>query len=180
MTYTQLLDFLDHKMRMNQIYQPLLVKLLVDAGGAASFRHLAQEFARNDEGQVSYYERRIKEMPFRVLESHKVVSRAGEMVALTIPRLTMEQRAVIKRVCEKHIQRFVEERGATVFFLGAVPVPDSLRYQLLKESGGRCALCGATKKERPLDIDHIIPKARWKAPMGDPNARSNLQVLCSK
>jgi len=27
----------------------------------------------------------------------------------------------------------------------------------LKEAKGRCSLCGATKDERPLDVDHIIP-----------------------
>lgn len=42
-------------------------------------------------------------------------------------------------------------------------------------SGRRCALCGATSRERPLDIDHIIPRSR-----GGDSTISNLQVLCSK
>lgn len=40
------------------------------------------------------------------------------------------------------------------------PIPDLLRYRVLKETGGRCSLCGATKDERPLDIDHIIPRSQ--------------------
>ncbi len=59
--------------------------------------------------------------------------------------------------------------------LDTEPIPDSLRYRVLKESGGRCALCGATKKERPLDVDHILPKSK-----GGKNEYENLQVLCSK
>jgi diadenosine tetraphosphate (Ap4A) HIT family hydrolase len=55
------------------------------------------------------------------------------------------------------------------------PIPDSIRYQVLVESGGRCALCGATKNERPLDVDHIKPRSR-----GGLTVRENLQVLCSK
>jgi predicted house-cleaning noncanonical NTP pyrophosphatase (MazG superfamily) len=57
----------------------------------------------------------------------------------------------------------------------ADPVPDNLRYQVLAESGGRCALCGATKHDRPLDVDHIVPLSR-----GEASTRDNLQVLCSK
>lgn len=46
---------------------------------------------------------------------------------------------------------------------------------MLKEAKGRCSLCGATKDERPLDVDHIIPKSR-----GGKTEYPNLQVLCSK
>jgi len=55
------------------------------------------------------------------------------------------------------------------------PVPDSLYYRILKESGGRCALCGATKKERPLHVDHIVPRSKDGKTEYD-----NLQVLCQK
>jgi len=47
--------------------------------------------------------------------------------------------------------------------------------RLLREAKGRCALCGATKNERPLDIDHIIPRSK-----GGKTEYENLQVLCSK
>jgi len=46
---------------------------------------------------------------------------------------------------------------------------------VLKDSGSRCALCGATHKDRPLDVDHIKPKSK-----GGKNGYENLQVLCAK
>lgn len=55
------------------------------------------------------------------------------------------------------------------------PIPDSLRYIVLRDGKGRCALCGATKNERVLDVDHIIPRS-----LGGKTEYSNLQVLCSK
>ena len=80
--------------------------------------------------------------------------------------------------CEKRLQQFIIERGLDLLgyrLLDTDPIPGSLRYRVLKESGGRCELCGATKKERPLDVDHIIPRSK-----GGKNVRENLQVLCSK
>jgi hypothetical protein len=63
MTYEQLVDFLERKMSMSHVYQPLLVRALVDAGGVATVRQLAQVFLAQDESQLLYYEKRIKEMP---------------------------------------------------------------------------------------------------------------------
>lgn len=38
MTYEELVDFLESKMSMSHVYQPLLVRALVDAGGMATIR----------------------------------------------------------------------------------------------------------------------------------------------
>jgi hypothetical protein len=48
---------------MSHVYQPLLISFLVQSGGAATVRQLAQEFALADEASVLHYEKRIKEMP---------------------------------------------------------------------------------------------------------------------
>lgn len=54
-------------------------------------------------------------------------------------------------------------------------VSDVLRLRVLEESGGRCALCGATKKEYPLHVDHIKPRSK-----GGRTEYANLQVLCAR
>jgi ATP adenylyltransferase len=59
--------------------------------------------------------------------------------------------------------------------LDTEPIPDGIRYQVLMESEGGCALCGANKDDRRLDGDHIKPRSR-----GGLTVRENLQVLCSK
>lgn len=41
MTFEILIEFLETKMSMSHIYQPLLIKTLVDAGGSATIRQLA-------------------------------------------------------------------------------------------------------------------------------------------
>jgi hypothetical protein len=53
MKYEQLIDFLEHKMSMSHVYPPLLVRALLDAGGAATLRQLAQVFLSQDESTRS-------------------------------------------------------------------------------------------------------------------------------
>src|SRR5258708_15786486 len=53
------------------------------------------------------------------------------------------------------------------------PVTDSLRYQVLKRDGGKCLLCGALAKDKPMQVDHIIPRSK-----GGLNSLENLQTLC--
>jgi diadenosine tetraphosphate (Ap4A) HIT family hydrolase len=131
-----------------------------------------------DESQIQYYEKRIKSMPLRVLRNHGVISNDKDLVWLKAKKMTLEQKAQIKMICEKKLQEYVAKRGLSIWdyrLLDSDPVPDSLYYRVLKESDGRCALCGATKKERPLQVDHIKPRSK-----GGKTEYDNLQVLCSK
>lgn len=52
----------------------------------------------------------------------------------------------------------------------------SLRYEVLKEQGARCCLCGRTAKDGVvLHVDHIIPLSKdWSRRLD----KDNLQVLC--
>jgi len=178
MKFNDLIDFLENRMRMSHIYQPLLIKSLVEAGGSATTRQIAHAFLSQDESQLIYYEKRIKEMPLRVLRNHGVVFNDGELVQLSVKKLTFEQKAKIKMICDQKLQEFLYKRGLGTWdyrLLESDPIPDVLRYRVLMESGGRCALCGVTKNDRPLDVDHIIPRSK-----GGKNVYENLQILCSK
>ena len=178
MTFNQLIDFIENRMRMSHIYQPLLIRSLIDAGGSATIRQLAQAFLIQDESQLLYYEKRIKEMPVKVLSRHEVLKRNGELVTLNVNRLTLEQKAQLRGLCEQKLQEYVQQKGLSLWdyrLLETDPVPDDLRYKVLSAADHRCTLCGITAKERPLDVDHIIPRSR-----GGSNDISNLQTLCSK
>jgi ATP adenylyltransferase len=178
MTYQELIDFLEHKMSMSHVYQPLLVRALVDVGGVATVRQLAQVFLVQDESQLLYYEKRIKEMPLKVLKRHEVITSDGQLVSLTAKQLALQQKAHVRMICEQKLQSFVQKRGISIWdyrLLDDEPIPDSLRFLVLKAAAGRCQLCGISAKERPLDVDHIIPRSR-----GGKTELANLQALCSK
>ena len=177
MKFRELIQFVQRDMRMSHIYQPLLIRSLVDAGGSATVRQLAQAFCIQDESELMRYEQTIKKMPVPVLRKHGVIEQEGTLIRLSIKRLSFQQKAEIRRLCEHRMQEFMQKRGLKIwdYRLMDNPVPDSLRYRVLQSSDGRCALCGASKKEQPLDVDHIKPRSK-----GGQTKLENLQVLCAR
>jgi len=164
-------------MRMSHIYQPLLIKTLVESEGISTTRKIALEFLRYDESQIQYYERVVKSMPVKVLLNHDVITKEKNQVSLNTETLSFSQRQKLISLCDSKLNEFLESRGLKLWDYRLIdnPVPDSLRYKVLKKSNFRCDLCGATKYDRPLDVDHIIPRSRKGK-----TEESNLQVLCSK
>jgi ATP adenylyltransferase len=100
------------------------------------------------------------------------------VVSLNPNTLTLVQKAHIRMICEQKFQTFVQKRGIGIWdyrLLDDDPIPDSLRFLVLKAAGGQCQLCGISSKEQPIDVDHIIPRSR-----GGKTELANLQALCSK
>ena len=71
-------------MRMSHIYQPVMIKELLQSGGKASIRNIAAAFLSRDESQLEYYEQITKNMPGKVLGKHGVVEREDNEYRLTI------------------------------------------------------------------------------------------------
>jgi len=164
---------------MSHVYQPLLISFLVESGGAATVRQLAQEFALADEASVLHYEKRIKEMPVPVLAKRGVISKRAELIELQVDKLTYVQSSQIRAACEKRIADFLEKRGIEIWsgLLELDPVPSTVRYDVLKRDR-KCVLCGAAPEVDSavrLHVDHIVPRSK-----GGSNDMSNLQVLCAE
>jgi len=174
MTAEELLEFLETHMRMSHVYQPLLIRALLDAGGKATIRQVAKEFASEDEAQIRYYEDRIKKMPLRVLRKHGVVQASDGVVALNLGALTFEETAELRAACERRIEVFLTKRGLGTWgrSLNVESIGESLRFDILKRDR-YCQLCGATTSDIRLEVDHIVPRTK-----GGTNDPSNLQVLC--
>lgn len=177
MNISKLEDFIENRMRMSHVYQPLLIRSLLDAGGKATIRNIATDFAKEDEALIQDYELRIKRMPLKVLKKHGFIKYENGLVSLSVENLTFDQRARLRALCEKRISQFLSKRGIATWSRGAIniePVGESLRYEILKRDQ-ICQLCGATKRDRMLEVDHIVPRSK-----GGTNEPSNLQVLCSR
>jgi 5-methylcytosine-specific restriction endonuclease McrA len=166
--------FVRNKMRMEHVYQPLLIRTVAEAGGVATVNQIARAFAAADESQVAFYEKRIREMPLRVLKKHGVVTVEKDVVSLNSATLGFLERTELVAACNERMAGFVAERGDGVWvgMMQRDPVPQSTRYTVLKRDG-KCLLCGNGPDDAPLEVDHIVPRSK-----GGSNDISNLQVLC--
>ena len=73
--FSDLLDFIQNRMRMSRIYQPVMLTTLLRNDGAASERQIAQQFAERDEALIEYYSKITRDMPGRVLgRNHGIVT----------------------------------------------------------------------------------------------------------
>ena len=176
LTFSDLREFVQRRMRMSHVYQPLVIRTLLEAGGAATVRQLAVEFQRLNEPQIRRMEQRIRKMPLPVLRKHGVVSVEGELVRLNVDSLTFEERSELEALCNERIGVFLASRGVAVWDFDLIevdPVRESVRYEVLRRANGKCELCGKSKDEEPLEVDHIVPRSK-----GGTNDVNNLQGLC--
>jgi ATP adenylyltransferase len=183
LTVEELIEFIDNTMRMSHIYQPLLIQSLVESGGQATLRELAVKFLREEEAEIKEMMKTIKTMPVHVLSAKNknrkkpIVEEKDGVVRLLAKPADLKERAEILGACARKLHEYVARRGEGIWnhkWLDS-PAGGAMRLRVLEAGGRRCAICGATHKDRLLDVDHIIPRSK-----GGPSTFENLQVLCSK
>ena len=164
-SFEHLRDFIRNRMRMNHIYQPVMIRELLQSGGRTRIRNIAAAFLSRDESQLEYYEQITKDMPGKVLAKHGIVERIGTDYRLSTDpsSLSSEEQDELVRLCDEAISIYLQKRGKTVYdhrraALGYLS--GSLRYEVLKRAGFRCELCGISADERAIEFDHILPRNR--------------------
>ena len=176
--FEDLRTFIRERMRMSHIYQPVMLRVLLENGGRASRSTIAKAFLAQDKSQIEYYETIVRNMPGRVLGNHGIVERVAEDYRLTesFVDLSHDQRLALIDECEARLTEYLEKRGLAPWQhrkRSQGYIPGSLRYDVIRRAKGRCEACGCSVEERALEVDHIVP--RNKGGSDDP---SNLQALC--
>ena len=107
LTVAELVDFIENKMRMSHIYQPLLIQSLVESGGQATLRELAVKFLTEEEAEIREMMKTIKKMPVHVLsaknKSRKTpfVEERDGVVRLLVKPADLKERAEILGACSQ-------------------------------------------------------------------------------
>jgi ATP adenylyltransferase len=177
MTFDELMTFIEKSMRMSHIYQPVMIRTLLDTGGTAAEDEIARNLLSHDVSQIEYYSNITRNMVGRVLRNHGIVERERETYRLVgFDSLTAEQREKLKEACDRKLDEYIERRGKMIWqhrrrSSGYISGTD--KYEVLKAAKFRCELCGIPADEHALEVDHIIPRNKGGA--DDP---SNLQALC--
>jgi diadenosine tetraphosphate (Ap4A) HIT family hydrolase/5-methylcytosine-specific restriction endonuclease McrA len=177
MTFDELSDFIQKRMRMSHVYQPVMLTCLLMNKGHASDREIAKSILQRDESQIEYYEKVTNEMVGRVLRRHEVVRKEGKNYFLSgFERLTEEEIGRLIELCQHRLDDYLVRRGDRMWQhrrLAEGYISGTLRYEVLKRAKFRCELCGVPADEKALEVDHIVPRNR-----GGIDDISNLQALC--
>ena len=177
-SFAELSDFLEHKMRMQHVYQPMMIRTLLANSGCASTRKIAKALLMEDRSQIEYYEQITKSMVGRVLTRNRgITSKEGDNYSLIgYAELTDSQIEELIATCDRKVTEYIETRGAAIWNhrrKSSGYISGTIRYEILKRAKGRCELCGITKEEKALEVDHILPRNK-----GGSDDESNLQSLC--
>ena len=174
-------EYINKRMQMSHIYQPVMLKVLLENSGEASVAQIASALLTYDQSQVEYYGKRTKQMVGKVLTKNGVVEpirsgRATKGYRLNSEALTEAQRASLIAECDKSISDYLDKRGDRIWQHRASEsgyVSGSTRYNVLKRAKYRCELCGVHETQVALHVDHIIPRSK-----GGLDDLSNFQALC--
>ena len=165
-------------MKMMHIYQPVMIKALIQSNGKATSRKIAKEFLAKDESQIDYYTEITNNMPGKVLRKNKVVqyNKETKNFELDLAEISPENKIELVKLCDEKIAEYEEKYGKKIWKHGARSsriISGSIRYEVLKRAKDRCELCGISRGQKRLDIDHIVPRNK-----GGPNVIENMQALC--
>lgn len=146
---------------MSHLYQPLMLRTLIDKGGTASLHDIASAFLTHDESQIEYYIEITERMP--VLTRHQLVERDGDGYRLIpdVQQLSRQARDRLLRLCDEALETYTGRRGRNLYDHRRIALGDisgTARYEVLKRAGFRCDLCGISAEERALEVDHILPR----------------------
>lgn len=174
-------DFIKNKMKMSHIYQPLMLKVLLEGRGEASVESIASSMLSHDKSQVEYYVLRAKQMVGKVLTKKGIVEpvMSNNRISgykLSSVNISPVDTAYLVALCDERINAFLSKRGDVLWKHRASDsgyVSGSIRYSVLKRAKYRCELCGAHESQIALHVDHIIPRSK-----GGPDDLSNFQALC--
>ena len=71
--FEKLRTYLIKNMRMSQVYQPIMIKHLLENSGRAKAEEIAIDLVQNDLSQVEYYTERVNAMVGKVLRKNQIV-----------------------------------------------------------------------------------------------------------
>ena len=170
-------DFIQKRMRMSHVYQPVMLMTLLESGGKASTTKIAKAILDHDESQIEYYEKIVGNMVGKVLRSHGLVKKEGSDYFLCLDeKLTNEETAHLIELCREKLTEYEERRGEQIWQhrkLSSGYISGTLKFEILKTAQFHCELCGISADIRALEVDHIVPRN-----LGGTDDPSNFQALC--
>lgn len=179
MKYKELAQFIKKKMRMQHIYQPVLLIKLLENNGRCHQSDIAKALLSYDKSQIEYYTTITNNMVGKVLRNREIISRdkiTKEYDLIDIESLSKEERNSLIQLCKQRLLNFIEKHGDNAYNhrrKSTGYISGTVRYEVLKRAKFRCELCGISADKKALEVDHILPRNH-----GGSDDISNFQSLC--
>lgn len=186
-TMDELKNFLLEEMSMTANYQPVIIRELLCKNGTATVDELLKSLMIEDQILLSRFRLILMNWPKKTLSKHKIISydRKNKQFKLLVDLKKSNQIRELINICDIKIKSFDSPQ---------IRREANLRFQLIERAKGRCEACGVLARVRPLDLDHIVPKAVaernrgiWHGKVPDRHNNmigvddfDNLQMLCEK
>ena len=179
-TYKELKQFIEKKMVMSDIYQPVILLELIASDNSASKEQLARALMAADVANMTRWQKILMRYPKQVLSDRKVLKydNKTKTFILLVETLTPKQVSELSAILEKKIASYNKSK---------VVKQASAKYKKLAAARGCCEACGAPGNKFQLHVDHIVPQSKAnkdkkvKLPNGElinVHDERNLQVLC--
>jgi predicted house-cleaning noncanonical NTP pyrophosphatase (MazG superfamily) len=152
-----LIDFLQYKMLMTDVYQPAVILHLLERNGTSSRADLAKVLSGFDDQIQEYYDGILMRWPKITLTKHNIVTyeRRTKTFNLNFDLQDPPKVKYAADICEEKIKNWILKKSKREV---QTKIEASVRYRILKAARGKCELCGISSKIRAIDIDHIVPK----------------------
>lgn len=177
-SFNSLKKYIVEDMSMQHIYQPVMLIELLKNQGNATEEAIARVILNRDPTQVDYYIDKVRNMVGKVLRDNGITERDKEVHLLKdFEQLTQDEIEELINLCRDKLVEFEDKRGDRIWEHRATDreaISGSIRYEVLKRASRRCENCGVSIDERPIDVDHIIPRS-----IGGANDITNYQALCN-
>jgi len=175
MNFEEMKNYLEKKMRMSHIYQPVMIKTLLESNNQTTVDRIAKKFNEKDESNLELFRETVKRMPGKVLRQNGIVEIIEGKYRLKINDLAPDQKNKLLEICDKKIKEYEDRRGLkAIWDYKSNPsriISGTLQYDVIQRAKRACEACGATDKK--LHVDHIIPVSH-----GGETEIGNLQALC--
>jgi ATP adenylyltransferase len=182
-TFELLEDFIQKRMRMAHIYQPVMLMEIIKRGGSASVEEIAKALLAQDQSQIDYYQEITKGMVGDVLSTKNgivdKIKEGNRIAGYQIPdfdELSTDEVRQLVEMCQSKVEKYIQDRGERIWAhrqKSSGYISGTLQYEVLKRAKFRCELCGTLDGDKALQVDHIVPRNR-----GGSDDISNLQALC--
>jgi len=119
MSFENLADFIQRRMRMSHIYQPVVLMSLLENGGTRHEQDIARDLLSHDQSQIDYYTVIAKNMVGKVLRSHDMIGWDKDTNKFFLPafeNLTDMQRKQLIALCKEKLAD-LRHRSKTTWFI---------------------------------------------------------------